>query len=465
MSHIVIVGGGIAGLAAAYRLRQQEPQVAITLLEQSGVLGGKIQTERLGDFVIEAGPDSFLSRKPRGVGLAQELGLEARLQGRNPQFSEAFIKRHGELYPLPEGITGMVPTNLEALERSELLSAEGRARWAAEPTVPPRTDDGDESIAAFVTRRMGAELFQEVVEPLMVGIYAGDASRLSIQATFPNLRQLEKTHGSLLVGLAQSNSPAAAPTLPPFVTLPSGMAELVESLVAALTPSVTFRLNTAVSAIAHADATDAYTLTLSDNSTLTADALIIATPAFVTADLLDAMDSELAALHRDIPYASSVIVTLAFANDESASLNGRGYIVPSVEQSDILAATASSNKWHGRAPQGATLFRVFLGRSGRQDVTALSDDTLRQMARDELRDTLGISAEPILTRVQRWHQGMPQYTLGHLDRLAAIDARLAHHPRLALAGAAYRGVGIPDCIASGEAAATQILAALPVAVP
>jgi oxygen-dependent protoporphyrinogen oxidase len=477
MNHIIIIGGGITGLAAAYRLRQTRPDVAITLIEKEATLGGKIQTERTKDgFVIEGGPDSFLSRKPRGVGLAREVGLGERLQGRNAQFSDAFIKRRGKLHPLPEGITGMVPTNLEALERSELLSAEGRARWAAEATVSPRLDEGDESIAEFVTRRMGEEVFQELVEPLMVGIYAGDATQLSIQATFPNLRRLERDYGSLLEGLQQTTATTPSEPLPPFVTLPSGTAELVENLTTLLAPTVAFRLGCSVTTIeerTHAVSqysipTTQYTLTLSDQTTLLADALILATPAFVTADLVESIDSELAKLHREIPYASSVIVTLAFedkdrnqgfADKHSVSgLAGRGYIIPTVEDTDILAATASSNKWHGRAPQGKTLFRLFIGRSGKQDATLLTDEALIEMARTELEETLGITQAPLLTRVHRWQRGMPQYTLGHLDRLAAIEARLEAHPHLALAGAAYRGVGIPDCIASGEEAAQRILA-------
>jgi len=483
MNHVIIIGGGITGLAAAYHLRQSEPNIAITLIEKEATLGGKIQTERTDGFVIEGGPDSFLSRKPRGVGLAREVGLGERLQGRNSQFSDAFIKRRGRLHPLPEGITGMVPTNLQALERSELLSDEGRERWKAEATVPPRLDDGDESIAEFVTRRLGAEVFQELVEPLMVGIYAGDATQLSIQATFPNLRRLEREHGSLVAGLQYTTANAVAETLPPFVTLPSGTAELVETLTAHLAPTVEFRLDCAVTSIAEhtprpkRPETDVspssipnpqYLLTLSDTTTVTADALILATPAFVTAELLGTIDSELGELHRAIPYASSVIVTLAFADkarnrvfsENSVSMaGGRGYIVPTIENTDILATTASSNKWYGRAPVGTTLFRVFIGRCGRQDATTYTDEALIERARTELRNTLGITQEPLLTRVHRWQRGMPQYNLGHLERLAAIEVRLEHHPRLALAGAAYRGVGIPDCIASGEEAAHRILTA------
>lgn len=497
MNHIVIVGAGITGLAAAYRLRHAAPNVAITLIEKEATPGGKIQTERTDDgYVIEAGPDSFLSRKPRGVGLARDIGLSERLQGRNPRFSDAFIKRRGALHPLPEGITGMVPTKLDALERSDLLSEEGRARWAAESTIPPRRDEGDESIAAFMTRRMGQEVFDEIIEPLMVGIYAGDATRLSIQATFPNLCRIEQDYGSLLAGLAQTSAPANGDTLPPFVTLPSGTAELVETLVAQLKPTVDFRFGCAVVALGkqkaetvthpptpfregeaesrvdslthHAPRTThphtvpnaPYTLTLSDGTTLHADGVILATPAFVTADMVEGIDPELAALHRRIPYASSVIVTLAFSDEDTNSsygLAGRGYIVPTIEDTEVLAVTASSNKWQGRAPDGATLFRVFIGRSGKSDPTRYSDESLIEMARTELRETLGITTDPRLTRVQRWHHGMPQYTLGHLDRLAAIEARLEQHPRLALAGAAYRGVGIPDCIASGEAAAERVM--------
>ncbi len=460
MKRIVIIGGGITGLAAAYRLEQLRDDVAITLIERSPQLGGKLQTERVDGFVIEAAPDSFLSRKPRGVGLCAELGIADQLHGRRPHNTHTYVRRHGQLHPLPTGLTGMIPTNLAALRENPLISPAGQARLAEEATIPPAALDGDESIANFVTRRLGPEVYEALVEPLMSGIYAGDGAQLSLAATFPQLRQLELKHGSLLNGLQQSTAAAApaASAYPPFVSLPGGMVTLVEALTAALK-----RTEVVPGQAVHSLQRQAggYSVRIVDGTAWHADAVILATPAFVTADLLATVAPELAALHREIPYASAAIITLAF---ETASLpntlTGYGYVIPRVEESDLLACTWTSNKWHGRAPDGHTLLRVYAGRYGRRDVTELSDAELLAMAQAEIEHTLAIQTPPQRHWVQRWPQAMPQYLLGHPERLSKIDQAVAAVPGLFLAGAAYRGVGIPDCIESGERAATQAVAAL-----
>ncbi len=455
----VVVGGGIAGLAAARRLEALLPDASVVLVEKDGRLGGKIVTERTEGFVIEGAPDSFLSRKERGVGLCEELGLGDELVGRRPESARSFVRRGSELLPLPEGLTGMIPTDLRALEASELLSEEGRARVAAEPEIPAELGDEDESVASFVSRRLGREAYEAFVEPLMTGIYGGDGEQLSLAATFPNLRALELEHGSLLRGL--SAQPASESRLPPFVTLAAGMDRLVTALVGSLE-----RTELIVGSVASgvSRGSGGYVVELHDGTAIEADGVVVATPAFATADLLAALDADLAALHAEIPYASSAIVTMAYPLDEvSSPLDGYGYVVPSAERSDVLACTWTSSKWAGRAPEGVALLRVYAGRFGGRDVTADSDDELVALARAEVRP-LGIAGEPMLTRVQRWPRGMPQYVLGHPGRLEKIDAALEGHPGLALAGAAYRGVGIPDCIRSGEQAAQSVAQAL-VSVP
>ena len=446
------MGGGIAGLAAARRLEALAPEAEVVVVESSSMLGGKVRTERVGGFVIEAAPDSFLSRKERGVGLCEELRLGAELIGRRPENHRTYVRRGAELHPLPEGLTGMIPTNLDALERSALLSEEGRARFSDEPNAPVAPGDEDESVAAFVTRRFGPEAYEALVEPLMTGIYGGDGEQLSLRATFPQLRALELEHGSLLRALPAQPAPAERP---PFVSLREGMDVLVTALVSRLERASVVR-ETATTLRRTADG---YEVALGEGEQLRADGVVLATPAFVNAGLLDKLDPELAEAHVSIPYSSSVVVTLAFSTDSVTPLGGYGYVIPRAEGGDVLACTWSSQKWEGRAPEGSALARVYAGRFGRRDLTDETDDELVALARSELAP-FDVRAEPTLTRVQRWPLGMPQYVLGHPERVERIEALSAEHSGLALAGAAYRGVGIPDCIASGEAAAESVVQAL-----
>jgi protoporphyrinogen/coproporphyrinogen III oxidase len=450
---VVVVGGGIAGLAAARRLESAARDVDVVLVESDDVLGGKIRTERVDGFVIEAAPDSFLSRKERGVGLCEELGLGDQLIGRRPENHRSFVRRGRDLHALPEGLTGMIPTNLDALERTALLSDDGKERFAAEIDVPAAVGDEDESVASFVTRRFGREAYDGLVEPLMTGIYGGDGELLSLRATFPQLRVLELEHGSLLRSLPAQSVTGDGP---PFVSLRGGMNTLVTALVASLgrTKLLLGRPVARVSARA-----DGYDVELADGETIRADGVVVATPAFVAAALLEELDADLAAAHADIPYASSVVVTLAFSTQDRAALDGYGYVIPRAESRDVLACTWTSQKWEGRAPAGDVLVRIYAGRFGGRDLTLDSDDELVALARAEMA-LLGVTAEPALIRVQRWPRGMPQYVLGHLERMERIERALAEHHGLAVAGAAYRGVGIPDCIRSGETAAESVVRAL-----
>ena len=449
---VVVVGGGISGLSAARRLESLAPDAEIVLVEGDDVLGGKLRTHRVDGFVVEAAPDSFLTRKERGLGLCEELGLSGELIARRPEHRGSFVRHGDHLHPLPEGLTGMIPTTLEALEESELLSAEGKARFAAEPGVPPDATRADESVGSFVSRRFGREAYEALVEPLMTGIYGGDGDRLSLQATFPQLRALELEHGSVLRGLS-----AAAPAeRPPFVSLRGGMVVLVEALAADLARTE-LRVGRIAECVSGRDR--GFEVGLASGGTIAADGVVLATPAFVTAALVASLDRELADAHAEIPYASSAVVTLAFSRVDVVPLDGYGYVVPRVEGGDVLACTWSSQKWEHRAPEDGVLLRVYAGRYGGRDVTSDSDEQLVVLALAEL-GFLDLSAEPLFTRVHRWPLGMPQYVLGHLERIERIEAALVSHPGLAVAGAAYRGVGIPDCIASGEAAAESVARSL-----
>ncbi len=451
---VAIVGGGIAGLAAAHRLHTLAPELGVTLLEREAHPGGKIVSERAGGFVIEGGPDCFLSRKRPGIALCEELGIAHRLQGRIPAFHKTFVLRDGTLHRLPEGLSGMVPADLGALAQSGLISPAGQARLAAEPEVPPATSGADESLAHFMRRRLGDEVFDHLVEPLLAGIYAGDAARLSIASTFPHLQALEREHGSLLRGLAAQNAKSqSSERYPPFVAFPNGMAELVEALVARL-ERTTLWMGATVASLRWEG--DSYHLQLADGRALQARAVILATPAFVTAHLLAPWAPALAEAHRAIPYASTATVTLGYEQSSvPVALDGYGYLIPRAAGREVLACTWVSSKWAGRAPDEHVLLRLFLGRFGGRDLLAESDEGLLALARDELASTLAIRGEPRLARVHRWPHAMPQYTLGHQERLQAIERALPAHPGLWLAGAAYRGVGIPDCIGSGEQAAAQ----------
>lgn len=448
----VVVGGGLSGLAAARRLESLLPEAEIVLVERTERVGGALLTERTDGFVIEGGPDSFLSRKERGVGLCEELGIADELVGRKPENVRSYVRRGSALHQLPEGLTGMIPTDLDSLAESRLLSPAGRKRLAAEVDLPPEPPGADESIASFVTRRLGHEAYERLVEPLMTGIYGGDGAQLSLQATFPNLRALELDHGSVICGLG-AQSAASAGSYPPFVTLASGMQTLAVRLADRLWRA---RVLTGRVALGVRRGDRGYEVELDEGERLHADGVVVAVPAFAAAELLADFDLGLAAAHAEIPYASSAVVTLAYRQEDVAHpLDGYGYVVPRAAGSDVLACSWTSSKWEGRAPEGSVLIRVYAGRFGERDVTADSDDELVALARNELR-LLEIEAEPCLSRAHRWPRGMPQYVLGHPERLERIESALADHPGLALAGAAYRGVGVPDCIHSGEEAARSL---------
>ena len=468
MNRVIVIGGGIAGLSAAWHA---SARADVTLIEKSARLGGKILTADEQGFLLEAGPDSFLSRKTAVIQLSEELGIAGRLVGRTPRPAGSFIAHRHALFPLPEGFTGLVPSNLDSLVAHPLLSEQGRQRALREPTIPPSSGEDDESIAGFMTRRFGEEVFRYLIEPMVSGIHSGDPAELSLEATFPGLRALERSQGRLTSAgpgqaggppLAAGPGPAPGPRQGPgarsaFVTFPRGTEELVRALTARLDPGKVIR-GTQVRRVS--GAAGGLHVELDGGGAKEADAVVIATPAPEAARLLEGFDPDLAGLLGEIDFASSAVIHLAWrASDISHPLDGYGYVIPRGEAGPLIACTWTSRKWEGRAPAGMELLRLYAG--GSTEAGGFSNAELIDLARGELAATLGIRAEPVLTRVHRWIQAMPRYTLGHPRRLAAIQERLARHPGLLLAGASYRGVGIPDCIASGRAAAESALVPVP----
>jgi protoporphyrinogen/coproporphyrinogen III oxidase len=459
--HVVVIGGGMSGLAAARTLLQQEPQPRVTLIETDTQFGGKVRTEYVDDFVIEGGPDSFLSGKPRGVGLAIELGLGDELIGVTPQKHRAFILYRDTFHPIPEGLTGLVPTKLGPVARSGLLSPRGKARLALD-YVLPKHDATDEALGGFVRRRLGDEAWERLVEPLMAGIYAADGDQLSLAATFPQLQAAEREHGGLIRGVvaARKNAPATTgPVRPPFLTPAGGLGAMVETLTGRLQrDGALLRPGMRALSVSQPVPGGMYEIALEGPAPLQADAVILATPAHVTSDLVSGLDRAMSHDLADIPHASTAIVTLAYRTEHIARpLTGHGYVVPRIAGGPVLACTWSSRKWAGRAPDGWELLRVFLGRSGNGEaLLEFDDETLLAIAQEEVGSRLGASSAPALGRVQRWPLGMPQYILGHPQRIARIEAAVVAHAGLELAGNALRGVGVPDVIRSGEDAAGRV---------
>ncbi len=456
---VVVVGGGIAGLAAAHRLvehAQAGAPLDVVLLEASDRLGGSIGTERAGGFVLERGADSMITDKPWGLALCERVGLAGRLVGTRPGERRTMVVHGGRLHPLPEGFLLMAPTSLWPVATSPLFSLAGKLRMALDLVLPRRRVGGDESLAAFVRRRLGGEALERVADPLAGGIYTADPERLSLAATMPRFLELERTHRSVVLGLRATARVApgdAGARYGMFVAPVDGMGALVEAVARRL-PEGVVRVGREVASLAR----DAGRWRIAaGGQAIDADAVIVAAPAFAAARLLAPLDPALGGLLDAIDYASSAMVTLGFpAAGLAGRLTGFGFVVPFTERRPLLACTYASRKYPGRAPEGHELLRAFVGGARRPDLVELDDDTLVTTVRDELRALLGITTDPVLVRVDRWRRAMPQYAVGHLDRVAAIEQRAAALPGLALAGAAYRGVGIPDCVRSGEAAADGV---------
>ena len=458
---VAVVGGGVSGLSAAYELEQRG--VSYVLFERSARLGGVVRTDQVDGFTIDAGPDSLLVQKPAAIELCRELGLGSRLVPTLPPRT-AFVVRHGRLYPLPEASVLGIPTRAWPLVTTRFLSLAGKLSMAMELVRPGRRagqehDDEDESVASFFGRRFGREGVEYIAEPLLAGIHAGNVDRLSMRALFPRLVDAERSHGSVIRAFRSLKTQRSPDGL--FRSLPNGIAELTTALIGALSAEA-LRRSTGVASL---EGRGPFRLELASGEGISARQVVLSVPAPIAAELVNPVDAELGKLCAGIPYTSTATVALSYPRSAVRhELRGTGFVVPRVEpQLSLMAGSWVSSKWPHRAPDGQVLLRGFVGGARNPEALEQTDAGLISTVHRDLAALLGISVEPDLRRVYRWHCLNPQHEVGHLDRLRVLDKRLRQVPGLHLVGAGFRGVGIPDCVAHGRAAgvAAADLAAAP----
>ena len=485
---VAIIGGGIAGLAAAYELekaRADDPSIHYTLFESRDRLGGSLASQIVAGSVLECGPDSFLTEKAAAAELCRELGLGQDLLPSNDAARKTYIVVKNRLVALPDGLMFLVPTKLVPTALSPLFSLSTKIRMGLELLHPPRPSQQDESVAAMVERHFGREAVDRLADPLLSGIYGGDAAQLSARTVLPKLVEMEAEYGSLTRGMlaahkkmreamaarvaastngngASSNGANGKPPAPRgiFTTLRGGLQQLVDAVTSRLDPQA-IRLNTAVSALQRTE--DGWRVT-SGNSTESYDAVIAASPAWAAGRLLGTVDAELGREMEGIPYSSSITVNLIFDESQLGELpEGFGFLVPASSGRAMLACTFAHRKFIGRTAPGKAVLRAFLGGINQEAMMDEPDNVLIATVRRELTEILGSRIigphiEPQHTQVNRWRRSMAQYAVGHQDRMKRINERVAMLPGLALAGNAYDGIGIPDCIRLGRQAAKRLVA-------
>ncbi len=461
---IAVIGGGITGLAAAHRVGELAPDYRVTLFEAGPRLGGVLQTERRDGYLVERGPDMFTTAEPWAVELCRRLGMEDELIGVNPDHRQAFIIHRGRLTPVPEGFTLMAPARMWPVVTTPLLSMRGKLRLIQEYFVPARQEDGDESLASFATRRLGKEAYEHLVQPLISGIYTADPEKLSMAAALPQFVEMERRHGGVARALRRGASKkedrgSSGARYNRFVTPREGMESLVARLAERL-PAGGVRLNAQVESLARGPE-GRWTLSLRENDQPREEAfdgVILATPAPAVARLVRPVDAALAESLSAIPYAGVAILVAAYRREQIAHpLHGFGCVAPLVERRNLVSISFSSVKFPGRAPEGGVLLRAFVGGACQPHLVDLPDEELGALVKDEFRELLGVSGEPQFREIIRWRNVMPQYHVGHLERVRTIEDRVAQLPGLELAGNAYRGVGVPFCIRSAEAAAQRLV--------
>lgn len=458
MKRIVIIGGGISGLAAAHRLLEltKTGQIQLTLVESSSRLGGTIETVQREGFLIERGPDSFISEKPEALALARQLGLESQLIQTNEQHRRSFIVRNGRLRPVPEGFQLLAPSRIWPFLTSDIFSFGGKVRMAADLFLPRRITNGanDESLASFVRRRLGNEALERMAQPMVGGIYTADPETLSLRATLPRFLDMEQKHRSLILAMLRQGQTQKEGTSGAryslFLSFNRGMQVLVDELAKVIGNC---HLNTRAEKLKRDGSS--WIVETDKGEKIMADAVCLAVPAYVAASLVEDTNPDLASKLRQIKYASTATINFGYTRAAiKHPLDGFGFVVPFVEKRSLLACTFSSVKFSKRAPEGYVLLRAFAGGALQPETFALGETEIVKKVEADLRHLLGINESPLFTEVAKWERSMPQYEVGHLGRVQAIDGLLP--PELALAGNAYRGAGIPDCIRSGVNAAEKL---------
>jgi len=465
MKKVVVVGGGIAGLAAAYTL-QENQQIEYTLVEKNPRLGGKILTEYEDGYLIEGGPDCFLSEKQSVIKLAEKIGLADSLIGTNDQYKGTYIFSGNRLHTLPEGLMLMVPTKIVPFALSPLISWPGKLRMSLDFILPKKKDQTDETLHDFVIRRLGREALDKIAEPLIGGIHGGDPVTMSLRASFPRFLEMEKNYGSLIRAMLAARKKAGPKKAPAggnrpktyFMTFKNGMGELTEALEKKLTGQIL--KGKAVTGITVSG--PGFQVLLEGGEMIRAHGVILAVPAPEAADLLEQQAPDISGILRLTPMASSATITLVYKREQiPKGLNSFGFLVPHVEQRKINAVTFSSVKWNYRVPDAEhVLLRTFVGGAKNSPLAEVPDAEMIQWVKEELRLILGITAAPERYWIHRWIHDRPQYTMGHLDRIKDIERRLTRMPGLVLAGGSYRGIGVPDCVNDGIKGAKEIMAYL-----
>jgi oxygen-dependent protoporphyrinogen oxidase len=468
---VAVVGGGLSGLAAAHRLTelcaQEKRPLDLVLYESGPRLGGVIGTRPIAGYRAELGADSFITNKPWGVDLCRRLGIEDRLIPTDARYRRSLVLRHGKPVAVPEGFQLLAPVDMGAVLRSPLFSWPGKLRMALEYVVPRGARADDESLASFVRRRFGREALERLVQPLVGGIYTSDPEQLSLRATMPRFLDMEREHGSLIRALrrrqsdgAKDDTTASGARYGLFTTPAGGVSELMEALARRVEKVASLQLETEVQALAPEADGRGFVLDLPFGAKDSFDAVVLAVPAFRAGPMLAAFVPRVAEALARIEYASTAIVVTGHKlSDIRHPLDAFGLVVPAIENRKILAVSFTSRKFAGRAPEDCVQLRTFVGGAMQPELMHLSGAELTTLVREELESIFGVTWKPDFTIVARWMRSMPQYHVGHLDRIATIERELAAFPRLALAGNAYTGVGIPDCIHSGELAAERVFAA------
>lgn len=475
MKRVVIVGAGVAGLAAAFTLQEKAKEQGLdlecVLVEKNQHFGGKMFSEKIGGFTVEAGPDCFIAEKPSVIKLSEQLGITHRLLNSNENNKGTFVYSGGRMHKLPDGLMMLVPTKIIPFALSPLISWPGKLRMGLDFFIPKKKQDSDETLEHFVMRRVGREALDKIAEPLIGGIHGGNPQTMSLKATFPRFLQMEKNYGSLVLAMLAARRKAPAPSAPKgdkpkrsyFLSFKEGMGELSQALGNHIKKENVF-LGEEVTSIERGvgeAGQPLYTLYLSQQGPLQADAIVFAAPANNVAELVQPLDKKLAATLEQIPMGSSASISVAYRKkDLPFEVDTFGFVIPGVEKRKINAVTYSSLKWDYRVPDDEhILIRTFVGGSKNQELALLDDHDMQQMVDREFHKVLGIKADPVMFKVHRWINGRPQYTMGHLERIEAIDGMLAN-TGMFVAGASYRGIGVPDCAADGVKQAENVLAYL-----